>query len=150
MNPALQIIPYHSRWRQKIIDLWERSVGATHGFLRADDFSYIKSIVEHIDFESLSVYCLVLHDELLGFTGVSGNTIEMLFVDPVHIGRGYGKKLIQMAIYELGATCVDVNEQNETAVGFYKHMGFVVYQRDEYDSTGKHYPILKMKLASAM
>ena len=133
-----------------MIEVWERSVSATHDFLQPDDFTYIKTIVEQIDFDSLSVFCLVLNTELLGFIGVSGEQIEMLFIDPVHIGRGYGKRLIQMAIYDLGATKVDVNEQNEVAAGFYKHMGFEVYKREEYDSQGKHYPILKMRLGTTL
>ena len=48
----------------------------------------------------------------------------MLFIDNNHRGIGIGKKLITYAIDNLQVTKVDVNEQNNQAVGiFYKHIG---------------------------
>ena len=41
-----------------------------------------------------------------------------------------------------------VNEQNPKAKGFYEHMGFKVYQRNELDDQGNPYPVLYMKLES--
>lgn len=41
--------------------------------------------------------------------------------------------------------CLDVNEQNEQAVGFYLHMGFEVAGRSELDGTGKPYPLLHLR-----
>ena len=43
-------------------------------------------------------------------------------------------------------TKVDVNEQNNQAVGFYKHIGFNTYKRSDLDGEGKEYPILHMRL----
>ncbi|RZK90758.1 MAG: GNAT family N-acetyltransferase, partial [Pedobacter sp.] len=57
------------------------------------------------------------------------------------------KELMKFAIEEKKATKVDVNEQNEQAVGFYKHLGFVIMERFENDDAGKPYPILAMELA---
>ena len=39
-----------------------------------------------------------------------------------------------------------MNEQNEQAVGFYLHQGFVIAGRSELDGTGKPYPILHLQL----
>lgn len=52
------------------------------------------------------------------------------------------------AINELGATKVDVNEQNEQALGFYQHIGFSVTGRSPVDGQGKPYPLLHMALYS--
>jgi len=41
---------------------------------------------------------------------------------------------------------VDVNEQNDQALGFYKGNGFKVISRSEMDSSGKPYPILHLEL----
>lgn len=41
---------------------------------------------------------------------------------------------------------VDVNEQNEQALGFYEHHGFKTIGRSELDASGKPYPILHMAL----
>jgi putative acetyltransferase len=45
----------------------------------------------------------------------------------------------------LGATKVDVNEQNDQAVGFYRHMGFEVTGRSAVDDLGQPFPVLHMK-----
>ena len=70
----------------------------------------------------------------------------MLFIDNNYRGIGIGKKLITYAIDNLQVTKVDVNEQNNQAVGFYKHIGFNTYKRSDLDGEGKEYPILHMRL----
>jgi hypothetical protein len=46
----------------------------------------------------------------------------------------------------MGATTVDVNEQNPQAVGFYLHIGCEVVGRSELDGMGKPYPLLHLRL----
>lgn len=41
---------------------------------------------------------------------------------------------------------VDVNEQNNEAVGFYLHLGFHQTGRSELDSMGKPFPLLNLEL----
>ena len=60
--------------------------------------------------------------------------------------QGVGKKLLRHAINNLQARKVDVNEQNEQALQFYKHFGFEVLSRSEVDGHGKPFPILHMQL----
>jgi putative acetyltransferase len=45
----------------------------------------------------------------------------------------------------LGATQLDVNEQNEQAVGFYRRLGFEVVGRSAEDGLGQPFPLLHMK-----
>lgn len=73
--------------------------------------------------------------------------LEMLFVAPDARGGGVGRQLVAHAIGQCGATMVDVNEQNEQAVGFYRKMGFVETGRSPLDGQGKPYPLLHMVLA---
>ena len=42
-----------------------------------------------------------------------------------------------------------VNEQNPQAVGFYQHLGFVIYRRTSHDEEGNPYPLLYLKLPQA-
>ena len=51
------------------------------------------------------------------------------------------KTLEQLHVKKVG-----VNEQNEQAVGFYKHMGFEVIGRSDFDGMGKPFPLLFMEL----
>lgn len=70
----------------------------------------------------------------------------MLFIRPDARGKGLGKRLIDFAKKEHDAYMVDVNEQNEQAVGFYQKLGFVTIERSEIDGAGKPFPILTMAL----
>jgi len=72
----------------------------------------------------------------------------MLFIHPDYREQGIGRTLLSYAMNERGATTVDVNEQNDQALGFYMRMGFEVVARSELDSNGKPYPLLHMRLAS--
>lgn len=83
---------------------------------------------------------------VVGFVGVEQDKVEMLFIHPAWRGRGIGSRLLKYAFNVLGARLVDVNEQNEQAVGFYLRMGFEVEGRSELDSTGKPFPLLHMRL----
>lgn len=47
----------------------------------------------------------------------------MLFIHPAVQEKGIGKMLTQFAIQHLGITKVDVNKQNQQAIGFYQYMG---------------------------
>ncbi|MEE4245289.1 MAG: GNAT family N-acetyltransferase [Kangiellaceae bacterium] len=61
----------------------------------------------------------------------------MLFLLDRVRGQGIGKTLLNYAVEKLGATKVDVNEQNPQAVEFYKYMGFKVDSRSPLDEMGK-------------
>jgi putative acetyltransferase len=70
----------------------------------------------------------------------------MLFISPDVRGKGIGALLAAYAIKSQGATKVDVNEQNEQALGFYLHIGFSITGRSPVDGQGKPYPLLHMAL----
>lgn len=87
-----------------------------------------------------------MHQErYAGFIGLHGEMIEMLFIDSDLRGRGYGSALMDFAMRR-GATKVDVNEQNPSALSFYKAKGFRVVARDEMDAAGLPCPILHLSL----
>lgn len=136
--------------KEQLIEVWERSVLATHDFLTDSDFREIKEIVKTIDFHSFPVYCLFVGDRVGGFIGVMDRKVEMLFMDPSLIGKGYGSVLMNFALNQLHVHSVDVNEQNDSALRFYQKFGFEVYERTPTDDQGRNYPLLKMKLKSDM
>ncbi len=129
----------------RLLEIWESAVLNTHDFLKEEDFLYYKENVPSY-FPHVTLRGLEADGHLVGFIGIAEGNIEMLFVDNDYRGRGIGKQLIRHAIGEMGATKVDVNEQNAQAVGFYEHIGFHVASRSELDGDGKPYPILHMQL----
>lgn len=125
--------------------IWENSVRATHLFLTDDAIEEIKSQLIPAYFPNVDLYAVADGGSLTGFIGLSGRTIEMLFIDAGRRGCGYGSMLIDFARSK-GADRVDVNEQNTQALGFYLSKGFRVIGRDETDEAGRPYPILHMLL----
>ncbi|MCK7559253.1 GNAT family N-acetyltransferase [Chitinophaga sedimenti] len=128
----------------EIMRVWESSVLATHHFLAKTDFEYFKSIIPGEVLPSLTLY-VIGEDRIAGVLGIAGDTTEMLFIEAESRGKGYGTLLAQFAI-ELQIKKVDVNEQNEQAVGFYRKMGFVQVGRSDVDGLGKPYPLLHFSI----
>ena len=127
--------------------VWEASVRATHHFIPEDYLQEIKGLLPVI-FPAVLIYIFQNdQNKIEGFLGVAERKIEMLFIHPDSRGKGIGRLLTEFAIDELKADKVDVNEQNDQAVGFYQRMGFVVEGRTEKDGMGRNYPLLQMKLA---
>lgn len=129
----------------RLIEIWESAVKATHDFLADNDFTYYKSRMTDY-FEMVELYAHTNeHSDLVGFMGISGSMLEMLFVDAAFRGRGIGSNLLRYAVNELGVRQLDVNEQNSQAVVFYTHMGFKTTGRSPLDNEGKPYPLLHMR-----
>lgn len=129
----------------KLIEIWEASVRATHDFLAEADLQELKPLILQQYFDAVDLRCAKnIHGEIQGFCGVHEENIEMLFISPDARGKGIGAVLLAHAIEEQGAAKVDVNEQNEQALGFYQHMGFKVVGRSPVDGQGKLYPLLHM------
>jgi putative acetyltransferase len=137
--------------RERLLELWERSVRATHHFLEDSDVVALRPLVaEELASDAVDWWVLVSATEaLIGFLGFASDTIEALFIDPDHHGQGGGKFLVAHAqSLGAGALAVDVNEQNEAALRFYKTLGFSVVGRSPTDAGGRPFPMLHMKRAA--
>ncbi len=127
--------------------VWEESVRATHDFLTEEDIQAIKPLVEKAFYSTEELVGIRdSNNEVVAFMGMEKEKVEMLFIHPSCRGKGIGKKLINYAINEYNAKYVDVNEQNEQAEAFYKHIGCTVIDRSETDGMGNPFPILHMKI----
>lgn len=130
--------------------MWEASVRATHLFLTEEDLQGLVPYVRDELSQATPVHCLRdATGAVCAFMFVEHEKIEMLFVSPSHRGAGAGRTLVEHAIRALGAHDVDVNEQNELAVGFYEHLGFRTFDRSPLDPLGNPFPILHMRLPTS-
>lgn len=132
----------------RLLEVWESSVRATHLFLSNDEIKCIKKYVP----QALNdiTHLIIAKDEAdspVAFMGIENGTLEMLFISSEERGRGLGKRLIQYGIKRYAVERLAVNEQNPQAKGFYEHMGFRVYKRTDQDEQGKPYPLLYMSLS---
>ena len=143
----LNIDTIHKSEYPEVVEVWEASVKATHHFLREGDIEYFKPLILNTYLDAVELRGVRNEDkQIVGFLGVAEQNLEMLFIHPAYIGKGIGKRLLEYSIDQFKVNKVDVNEQNEPAVGFYKHCGFEVMSRSALDSMGKPYPILHMEL----
>jgi putative acetyltransferase len=147
----MHVRPARVEDRDRLLEVWERSVHATHHFLENSDVVALRPLVaEELASDAVDWWVLVSATEtMIGFLGFASDTIEALFIDPDHHGQGGGKFLVAHAqSLGTGALAVDVNEQNEAALRFYKALGFSVVGRSPTDAGGRPFPMLHMKRAA--
>ncbi len=134
---------------QNLLEIWEKSVRATHAFLSEEEILKIKEYVPGAVCGVETLLVLRENDEItrpFGFIGIENRKIEMLFLSPDARGKGFGKMLVQYGIKNFSVKEVTVNEQNPKAKGFYEHLGFKTYKTSATDEQGNPYPIAFMKL----
>ena len=127
--------------------VWEASVRATHDFLPENYITLLRHLLETRYLGAVNLFCTRdSHLRITGFAGTTPGKLEMLFIAPDHRAMGLGKKLLDYAIKHFQITELDVNEQNQQALGFYERQGFEVVGRAEVDGLGRPHPMLRMRL----
>lgn len=132
----------------QVVAIWKSSVDATHDFLTADDRKEIEKEVVGFFSETPVWVAVNADDQPLGFMFLHDGHMEALFIDAAARGLGVGKALLLHALSIYPNLTIDVNEQNQQAVGFYQHMGFQVTGHSPLDGQGRAYPLLHLGIAS--
>ncbi|MDR0211736.1 MAG: acetyltransferase [Pseudomonas putida] len=131
-----------------LLNIWLRSVRATHHFLQESDIEELLPQLRDIYLPAVELWVAVdAEDCPLGFVGLNENHVEMLFIEPGLRGKGIGRTLLDHARRSRSQMSVDVNEQNPDAVGFYLHYGFIQTGRSPLDGEGRPFPLLHLSLA---
>lgn len=131
---------------ETLIEIWLRSVRATHHFLSEADLQFYLPLVRERALPNLELWILETDaGEIIGFMGLDACKVEALFLAPEYLRQGGGRQLLQHARKLKGQLQVDVNEQNVDARRFYESQGFYVESRSATDSTGRPYPLLHMR-----
>jgi putative acetyltransferase len=150
MTIQLNVFPIYPAEFPQIVAVWEASVRETHHFVSEADILFFRPLVQKWLPQMKELACV--RDQsgaIAGFIAVNEGNVDMLFIAPAARGQGAGRQLLTHAITTYGARTLDVNEQNEQAVGFYLRMGFEVVGRSAVDGTGKSYPLLHLRLTLA-
>lgn len=129
----------------RLVEIWETSVRATHAFLSESDIVALRPEVREAALPALELWVLCDDDDApLGFMGLDSAKVEALFIAAASSRRGGGRMLIEHARRLKGPLTVDVNEQNPAALRFYEAMGFRVEGRSAVDSAGRPFPLLHL------
>jgi putative acetyltransferase len=134
--------------RERMLELWERAVRATHDFLEEADIVGLRPAVEEVlRSDALQWWVVEFAEGVAGFLGVVHNSIEALFIDPAHHRRGVGRRLVEyaQALAPNEPLVVDVNEGNASAIRFYEAVGFEIAGRSPTDGDGRPFPLLHMR-----
>ncbi|ARU87799.1 acetyltransferase [Pseudomonas sp. M30-35] len=130
-----------------LLDIWLRSVRATHHFLQQSDIDGLLPQLRDIYLPAVELWVAVdAEDCPLGFIGLNESHVEMLFIEPDLRGKGIGRTLLDHIRSSRNEMSVDVNEQNPQALGFYLHYGFVQTGRSPLDGEGRPFPLLHLSL----
>jgi putative acetyltransferase len=82
----------------QLVEIWQRSVRATHHFLTEEDIAKLYPLVLNDYLPAVNVWVAVDGTgQPCGFIGLSGNKVEMLFIDQGQRGKGVGKALLEHA-----------------------------------------------------
>ena len=127
-----------------LVRIWRSAVEATHDFLTPEDVDFYESRMLGDYLPAVALTVAEIGETPVGFSGLAGHSLEMLFVDSGCRGQGVGSALLSCAIENHPDLRLDVNEQNPQAVGFYRHHGFVVLGRSATDGDGRPFPVLHL------
>ena len=132
----------------RLTTLWEASVRATHHFLAPEDIPPIAAQMPQIlrEIPSLTVVWDAQKGPV-GFLGVAGHTLELLYLSPDHLGQGLGSRLFRHAMAQHYIAQITVNEENTQALDFYLRRSYRVHHRTPTDNQGRPYPILHLTLS---
>ncbi|MDH6678341.1 putative acetyltransferase [Rhodococcus sp. LBL1] len=142
-DPVLRPCHGTEEW-PALVRIWRSAVDATHDFLTTEDIGFYESRMISDYLPAVEVTMADVDGSPAGFSGLVGNSLEMLFVGAEHRGHGVGSALLRRAVADHPDLRLDVNEQNPQAVGFYERHGFVVLGRSATDADGRPFPILHM------
>lgn len=147
----LTVTAAHSADHPQLLRIWEVAVRATHHFLDDAQIRGFRTSLASDWLPQMPMLAVAFdtNGNALGFVGVAGAKVEMLFVDPAVHRTGVGKALLAHAVQVWGAREVDVNEQNPQALRFYLRLGFEQFGRSELDGTGLPFPLLHLRLGDA-
>ncbi|MDR0549609.1 MAG: GNAT family N-acetyltransferase [Deltaproteobacteria bacterium] len=129
---AIQFYPVAARTPSllaELVELWRESVKASHAFLTPDDVLTIRPQVTNL--LATADGLAVRRDpqgRTLGFLALNKLKVEALFLAPWARGQGYGRELMSWASQK-GARYVDVNVDNHQALGFYRYLGFELFDQ---------------------
>ena len=137
----IQLRPSERGDAAELLRIWREAVEGSHAFLSVEDRAAIEPLVAAYVRDAPLMVAL-FNGRPVAFMGVTGQNIDSLFVDPCAQGRGIGRLMTETVAKPV---TVDVNEQNETAVAFYGHLGFEVTGRSELDDQSRPYPLLHLR-----
>lgn len=145
-GPALSFRPGTRKDFPTLTAIWKAAVESTHDFISADEIAGYEARMP-AEFLPGTKLTVALADGVpVGFIGMTGDEVDMLFVKPEFHGQGIGRELISRNGAAKRELRVDVSEQNPGGLAFYRRLGFEPTGRSATDSDGNPHPLVHLTL----
>ncbi|GAA0851595.1 hypothetical protein GCM10008915_67620 [Bifidobacterium pullorum subsp. gallinarum] len=85
------IVAYKEEYHDQLVELWHRAVCSKHDFLTEEGLRFYYKMVKNGALRAVELWvCLNKDFKPVGFMGLDGSKIEMLFVDHSIMGEERG------------------------------------------------------------
>ena len=127
---------YKTNDTDALIAIWEKANALAHPFLPTEFVVQVATDMRNIYLPNAETWVLEEDGQAIGFIALIGNEIGGLFVDPAHIGKGFGRSLVDHASSLKGSLRVEVFKENSIGRPFYERYGFVFEEEYLHDPSG--------------
>lgn len=138
MTPSVALRLAREADLDALTDLWEASARGSHTFMEPDDFEEMRPYMRDALLPSMDVWIAEQHGTPVGFVGVRGQHVELLYIEQHHQHRGIGSLLLE----HVHASSVEVYQDNSIGVSFYRRCGFSQTAVHAGDAIGRSYPMV--------
>ncbi len=144
MTENLSIRTYDPDDKQRLLAIWHDASAKGHPFFTADQLREQARLVGEAYLPKAENWVATLGGEPIGFIGLLDTFIGGLFVDPARHGTGAGRLLVDHTLTLKGELSLEVFALNASAIGFYRHIGFVETGRRISDEHGMPLELVAM------
>lgn len=139
-HPTLTTITIQSKahWGYSVeqMKLWTNDLTITPDYIEKND-----------------VFCLVVDDEIIAYYSIHRTPedevlLDNLFISPTHIGKGFGRLLLNNFLDRVKADGISEVKlySDPHSEDFYRHFGFEVIGKMETSIEGRFLPIMRRSL----
>lgn len=132
----MTIRKYRTGDTEALIAIWRQANALAHPFLAPGFVARVAADMRAIYLPNAETWVLAEGGEPRGFIALIGNEIGGLFLDPGHIGKGFGRSLVDHAVRLKGPLRVEVFRDNAVGRPFYERYGFVLEEEYLHDPSG--------------
>lgn len=127
-----------------LVSIWEKGNALAHPFLPDAFVAQVKQDMRNIYLPNAETFVLEEQGQPIGFIAMIGDEIGGLFLDPVHLGKGFGKAMVDHIVALKGPLRVEVFARNELGRPFYERYGFLLDDEYLHEESGQR--TLKMAM----
>lgn len=139
------IRPYTPQDIEAVAHCWRAASELAHPFLTPSFFDQEDINLRTIYLAHAETWVTETDGTVIGFVALIESEVGGLFLDPQFHGRGYGRAMIDKAVFEKGSLTVDVFKANDIGSRFYRAYGFQKETEYIHEATGQVTERLKYK-----